>query len=173
LVIVQSFWREGRNDVRAGKFINGFFNYYFVLEGLYGDGKTKNYAIEAKFKGSAELRSFIEQYLRDGHPENHIEQVGAMLLKGNPNMDLKFEAITNPDLFIELLVATRGELHHFSNNPSRPEGSPLSHDQYEGITTFAQYLAHKALLAAAQRLRDQVSGQGRSGGSGTPSRNQA
>ena len=156
LVIVQSFWREGRNEVRAGRFINAFFNYYFILEGLYGDGKTRNDAIKAKFKGSVELRSFIGQYLRDKHEESHIEQVGAMLLTANPNLEFRFETIASPDVFIELLVSTRGKLHHFSNNPNRPEGSPLGHDQYEGIAIFAQYVAHKALLAAARKLRDQA-----------------
>jgi hypothetical protein len=153
LVIVRSFWREGRNEVRAGKFINGFFNYYFILEGLYGDRKTKNDAIAAKFKGSAELRTFIEHYLKDKHPEHHMEQVSAMLLEANPNVELKLETLTNPDLYIELLVSTRGKLHHFSNNPNRPQGSPLSHDEYEGVAMFAQYIALRALLAAASKVK--------------------
>lgn len=152
LVIVQSFWREGLNDVVAGKFINAFFNYYFILEGLYADGKTKNRAIEEKFKTSPELRSFIEQYLNDTHPHGYMDQVGAMLLKAHPKIERKLEVLMNTDLYIELLVSIRGNLHHFSNNPNRAQGSPLSHNQYEGIAMFAQYIAHRALLGAASRV---------------------
>lgn len=41
IVVAQSFWRQGESGLDEGKFINAFFNYYFVLEELYGNGKKK------------------------------------------------------------------------------------------------------------------------------------
>ena len=34
IAAVLSFWREGSNDFEEGHFINAFYNFYFVLEGI-------------------------------------------------------------------------------------------------------------------------------------------
>ena len=51
LTVLKSFWREGMNDYNEFKFINAFNNFYLVIEGLYGAGKTQNRAI---------LRQYLE-----------------------------------------------------------------------------------------------------------------
>jgi hypothetical protein len=41
MIVLIAFFREGKNDYIEQKFINAFFNFYFVLEGMFGNGKTK------------------------------------------------------------------------------------------------------------------------------------
>jgi hypothetical protein len=53
---------------------------------------------------------------------------------------------------IELLVRTRGNLHHFQNNPNREQGSPLVHDKYEGIAYLARQLAHAAIMELSRDI---------------------
>ena len=137
LTMVASFWREGENDWVAGKFINAFFNYYFALEGLYSNRKTKNRDVEAEMLKSAELLDQIEKFNAGQHPVQHLKQLATML-----------DLATTPtaEELVGLLVSTRGKLHHFQNNPNREQGSPLVHNKYEGITYLARHLAHRSIL---------------------------
>jgi hypothetical protein len=137
LTVVASFWREGENDWVAGKFINAFFSYYFVLEGLYGNQKTKNRHIEAEMSKSPELLAQIEKFNGGQHPVQHLKQLATMLNVTTP---------PTPEELVRLLVSTRGMLHHFQNNPNREQGSPLFHDKYEGIAYLARQLAHGSIL---------------------------
>ena len=144
IVVAQSFWRQGEADLDEGKFINAFFNYYFVLEGLYGSGKTKNYQVLEEFKKSTELRESVERHLGEKQPMQFIYQVKAMLDRRKKGPDA--------DGFLSLLVWTRGDLHHFANNPNKAGGSPLTHDEYEGIAMLARYLSRRGLMAQVERL---------------------
>jgi hypothetical protein len=148
IVVAQSFWRQGESDLDEGKFINAFFNYYFALEGLYGNGKTKNYQVLEEFKRSAELRESIERHLSEKQPMQFIYQVKAMLDRRKKGPDA--------DGLLSLLVWTRGDLHHFANNPNKVGGSPLSHEGYEGIAMLARYLSRRGLLAQMERLNRQA-----------------
>jgi hypothetical protein len=143
LTVVASFWREGENDWVAGKFINAFFNYYFVLEGLYGNRKTNNRRVEAEMLKSAGLLAQIEKFNSGQHPLQHLEKLATML---NVN------TIPTSEQLVGLLVSTRGKLHHFQNNPNREQGSPLVHDKYEGIAYLARQLAHGSILELTRSI---------------------
>jgi hypothetical protein len=140
---VTSFWREGESDWVAGEFINAFFNYYFVLEGLYGNRKTKNRQIEAEMLKSPGLLAQIEDFTNGDHPVQHLQQLARMLGVT--------DAPTASGL-VNLLVSTRGTLHHFQNDPKRDQVSPLVHDKYEGIAYLARRLAHGSLLELSRTI---------------------
>jgi len=143
LTVLASFWREGENDWVAGKFINAFFNYYFVLEGLYGNRETKNKQIKTAMLKSPGLLALIEKFNSGQHPVQHFKQLAAML---------NVTTVPTSKELVGLLVSTRGMLHHFQNNPSREQGSPLVHDKYEGIAYLARHLAHRSILELTVRI---------------------
>ena len=116
-----SFWCEGENDWIAGKFINTFFNCYFVLEGLYGNKKTKNKQVEEEMLKSPELLAQIEGFNKGNHPTQHLGQLARMM---------NVTEIPTAEQLVNLPVSTRSKLHHFQNSPSRGQGSPLVHDKY-------------------------------------------
>jgi hypothetical protein len=144
LVIIGSFWREGENDWVSGKFINAFFNFYFVLEGIYGHRNTKNGLVKKAFLASEELKTSIQAFLAGQHPMDSLTQLVKMVNVSN--------RLPTAEELVGLLVSTRGTLHHFQNNPNRRQGSPLAHDEYRGIAYLARSLAHKGILAEAVRI---------------------
>ena len=79
------------------------------------------------------LKIIIKEMIRVYPP--HVKRMNEML---------KGKAI-NPDNLIELLVLTRGELHHY--NAKRPRVTPFSHEDYQSITAVVQNLALRGILA--------------------------
>jgi hypothetical protein len=136
-----AFHREGRSDIRNLRFITAYFSYYFVLEGLYGNGKTKNDAIEAEFKRSRVLHSAIQQCMDHGFPAtamSNVYTVEGLLASKGKKLTL--------DNIIWLLVRTRGDLHHFVNSPTRDSGTPFTHERYELLALFIAKLSQLVLL---------------------------
>lgn len=140
LIVPMAFWREGLNDHHTFRYINAFFNFYFILEGLYGSGKTRNSDVEEQFAKSSELRASIESLIRnykeDRHPY-HRESLQKMLTARAKQFDV--------DGVIHLLVKMRGELHHFTNNPNRPQGNPFTHKGYQSLSHMTLVLSYYAI----------------------------
>lgn len=140
LIVPMAFWREGLNDHHSFRYINAFFNFYFILEGLYGAGKTRNSDVEDQFAKSPEFRKDIEdqiqRYKADRRPYQR-EYIQRMLSARSKQFDV--EGI------IHLLVKTRGELHHFTNNPNRPQGNPFTHKAYQPLSHMTLVLSYCAV----------------------------
>jgi hypothetical protein len=138
LTLFMSFYREGKNDYMSMKYINAFFNFYFVIEGMYGKGKTKNKDIATEFKKSNELRGFVDTILEKHiktYPKHNIK-ITKMLAEQNMTMGI--------DAVIELIVRTRGELHHF--NPKRIRGTPFNHVEFHSIAYIVMGMALHGIL---------------------------
>lgn len=145
--IFKSFYREGSNDFRTFRYISAFYNYYFILEGLYSNNKTKNNQIETEFESSDELSSFVEWI---------VERI-----KGNTRHRLKIEKmlkLINKNLdstgIIHLLVRTRGDLHHFYNNQNKLQATPYNHNEFESIAWLTGGLAYRAILQQIVKINN-------------------
>ncbi|HEX8141411.1 MAG TPA: hypothetical protein VF553_02380 [Pyrinomonadaceae bacterium] len=135
-----SIYREGDNDFKAQKFISAFYNFYFIMEGMYGNGKTKNIEVAKEFKKSKELREILQSII-DNHikiSQKHFIQTTKMLQRRNMTLGV--------DALIELIVRTRGDLHHFQNNPNRPQPTPFRHSEYESIAFITLGVALHSIL---------------------------
>jgi len=141
LVNPMAFFREGVNDFKEFRYINSFFNLYFVLEGLYGNGKTKNYDIAREFENSDEFKSIINSVIKSIRKEHkHWTKLDEMTKFRSKRIDA--EGI------IHLLISTRGELHHFTNNPDRKKGgTPFDHEEFESIAFLSLLLAVRAIAS--------------------------
>jgi hypothetical protein len=136
-----AFHREGGTDMKNMRYITAYFSYYFVLEGLYANGKWKSDAVKAEFKRSRILKNAIQQCIDHGFPKpsmGHIYTVESLLAS-------KGKKVT-PDNMIWLLVETRGDLHHFVNSPTKPSGTPFTHDRYEVLALIIGKISHLVLL---------------------------
>lgn len=132
LSTVLAFFREGLNDLDTSRYISAFYNFYFVIEGLYGNRKTDNRAVKAEFKKSKLLRACIKQQILSGWPRPYREDL--------PTIDDMLKRVQKPadvDGIIHLLVFMRGDLHHFVNSPTKPTGSPLTQHNYASLALFA------------------------------------
>jgi hypothetical protein len=135
LTVPMSFYREGLNEYRGQRYITSFFNFYFIVEGLFGRGKTKNYQIEHEFKKSAGLRWAVEETLEN--LRNEHQQIWKRLTEELARAGRSLDT----DGAIEYLVSTRGRLHHFTHNPNRIEGTPFTDPGFEPIAELARGLA--------------------------------
>jgi len=139
LTIPKAFWREGNNDFKRFRYINAFFNFYYILEGLYGNGKSKNSAIEKEFINSSEFCEFVNWFLESLKKETrHLKKINEFLKLRNKKLDT--EGI------IHLLVSTRGDLHHFTNNPNKKQNMPFNDKEFESISWMTLGLATRAIL---------------------------
>ncbi|GAG61785.1 unnamed protein product, partial [marine sediment metagenome] len=98
-----------------------------------------NYAVEREFEKSKEFNEFIEwmiDHLKKA--PRHLKKINEMLKYRNKNLDV--------DGIIHLVVATRGDLHHFADDTNKTRGTPFNHKEFESIAWVALGLAIKAIL---------------------------
>ena len=149
LVAPLAFLREGSSDLASFRFINAFFNFYFVLEGLFGQGQTKNDAVERAFRDSPTLRKAVTDAL------SQLRSGRATVLARLQEECRLLKRSLDVDVALHLLVAMRGRLHHFANNPRRLEGTPLTHDDFEHVTELARGAAIFGLMYRVVELNNE------------------
>lgn len=153
-----AFFREAERERKAYRFINTFFNAYFVLEGAYGNKQWKNWKVREEFKKSDEFRihtqKVIDQFiLKHANIERKIRKMLGELtdLKGRPaNAQLDVDGIAY------LLVETRGSLLHFSGDTATSRGTPMNHDEFEEIAQVAIRIAGETLWDFSNQIDEYV-----------------
>lgn len=127
------------NEYAARRFINAFYNFYFILEDLYGSGKTKNYDILKVLRSSDEFKESLNWIFKT--------QLNDDRHKTNLYNFCNEEGITyNINGLIELLVKVRGNLHHYSSRSTKHIGTPFNQDDFESIAFMTMGLSVKAIL---------------------------
>jgi hypothetical protein len=150
LTIPLSFYREGLNDHGAHRYINAFYNFYFFLEDLFGEGKTKNRQVLEAFRASPELKAAVLSAYAQCNSERRDLRPALDSLIGVVGGD------RTADGLLEFLVMMRGELHHFSRKSSRPKGHPLNQAEFQPVSFFAMAIC----LAVIPKLITQASATG-------------
>ena len=119
------FYRVGRQNLIEGLFINAFYDFFFIIESLFANGKFKTAAMKEAFRNSQALQSAVDLSVKS-----------ADLLKGlqyrahvwsafkSTYLGKSTEEITNR--FADL----RGFLHHHSSLRS-DIWHPDDHEQYQ------------------------------------------
>lgn len=142
-----SFYREALGEFNAFRYINSFFNSYFVLEGAYGNDRWRNWEVREEFVRSDEFKK-ITQDVIDNHIKTDRQVEGKIVgmlndlkdARGNPvNARLDVEGIAY------LIVDTRGALHHFSSDPARRRGGPFNHDEFHELAAITLRIARGTL----------------------------
>ena len=138
LIIPKAFFREGLNEYSSKRYINAFYNFYFIIEDLYGEGKTRNKDIATAFRESNEFRGFLDWVIKNHLDERHRANLSKFCLEEGLNYDI--------DGLIDLLWHVRGNLHHYSSMSSKHIGTPFSHEAFESIAFLTLGLAVRAIL---------------------------
>lgn len=128
LVLPMSFYREGCNEFSSRKYTSSFINFYFYLDDLYGQGKTKNKEVENLFKSSEHIRKAFEEaihFFQNKENSENREELKELL-----EMEKKAFSV---DGLIELIVQIRGNLSHFSQKSSKKKGHPLNQRDFRSV----------------------------------------
>ena len=139
LTIPKAFWREGINEFSSFRYINAFYNFYFILEGLYGNKKTINKHVAAEFEKSSEFREFTKWIIDEiNSSPKHKNKISKMLKYRKKSLD--------EEGIIDLIIKTRGCLHHFANTNKIVQGTPFNQKDFESIAWVTLCLANKAIM---------------------------
>lgn len=140
LIVPQAFYREGANEFASKRYINAFYDFYFILEDLYGKGKTKNRAIGEELRSSKEFRGFVDWMIKDinnKYPKHRM----------SIERFCKEEGVAyDTDGLIDLLLRVRGSLHHYSSRSSKRQGTPFGHEDFESMAFLTMGLAVRSIL---------------------------
>lgn len=139
-----ALYREAKLEYSAARYINTFFNSYFIVEGLFGNGKWKSDAVIEKLNKSTVFKGFVQEYMDEVAPNNDLAE-------GMTNAQLEDELKSRDQPFtaeglIRLIVKKRGELHHFSMGSSKAQGTPLHNSDYKHLSLITFILAGKSLM---------------------------
>jgi hypothetical protein len=139
-----SFFRKGRIDCRGRRYIEAFYDYYFVLETVYADGKTKNSAVKEAMKRNCAFLGLIDEALSD--------DIFLASILEKPVLKTGFEkkySNKSAAAVIDALVETRGFLHH--HNSKRPGiWHPEEHSRFELDSLVIEAIAFRVVFTLAK-----------------------
>ena len=143
LATIMSFFREGDGDMRIFRYISAFYSFYFVIEGLFANGRFGNKEVRAEFKKSKVLTDAITHVL--GLPLYS----GPARIKGVVSIDEFLKLVKqgrNVDGIIHMITWVRGDVHHFVNSPKKLTASPFTHHRYEMLASFLHDICLHVLM---------------------------
>ena len=123
-----NFYRKGTHDIFERRYIEAIYDFYFVLETLYGDGKFKKKALIEKFTQAKELRNSIQKAL--DAPDHEI-----IADKNLSQIYTQKIASKSIDEIISHIVELRGFLHHHTIKNKRI-WHPDNHKEYKVEALF-------------------------------------
>jgi hypothetical protein len=125
LALPFSFYRKGVNLYHRFEYSEAFLNFYFMLEGIFGNGKTKNGPVKEEFLKSDFLDFAIDTFLnnldKDNYENHNIWLVNYLSTKKNNTI--------NKESIISMLVDKRGELSHFSARSTKNQRNNFNENE--------------------------------------------
>jgi hypothetical protein len=145
-----SFFRKGQIDIHDERFIEAFYDFFFVLETLFGNGKSKSRALLSEFVARPTLIEAVRESLADPFLVTYAA--------AHSRVAERFAEVYRdkaPEEVLEALISTRGLLHHHSLKSSKP-WHPDDHHAFEIDAIVIQQIAFKVAwgVAAAQVFSD-------------------
>lgn len=138
LVIPKAFWREGLTNFSNFQYIQAFYNYYFVIEGLYANGKTGEKEVLKEFAKSKEFADISEKTLKTFfNVRRHWRRLLQMLKEE--------DYAVNKEGLQKLLFKVRGNVHHYSNRSKKTTATPFNQDGFETIALICGHIACMAI----------------------------
>lgn len=145
--VALSFFRKGRIDSRERRYIEAIYDFYFVLETVYGAGKTKNYQVKQALQNSAELCQLVQATLADEFLQAAIAREPKLQEAFHNNYEGR-----SPAEVLDHFVELRGFLHHHTKG--RPGiWHPEDHSRFE---LDAHVLEHLAFAIAFKLIEPHV-----------------
>jgi hypothetical protein len=120
-----SFYRRGVEDYENDLYITAIYQFYFILESLYGDGKFKENDLIKKFDASDELKKIFYETFKDNQFLNGLKMKYVDKINRSEHYgDRDFSK------FMLRFIRLRGFLHHHSSK-NRKVWHPDNHDEFK------------------------------------------
>lgn len=138
LRVPKAFWREGLNYFHSFQYVQSFYQFYFIIEDFYANGKSGKNNILGEFHRSSEFKELCE---------NSLDKL-FRLEKHKKNLEFFFDEFNcdiSPRGLQELLFEMRGALHHYSSRSTRPKGNPFNQEGFKSIALLSMHLVTRAI----------------------------
>lgn len=133
--VILSFYRRGCNDVTKEQYIEAIYDFYFVLESTFANGKSKNYAVEKEFLKSKQLKAYVEKIFSEGELKrsipSEVRNKYQKLLEWKPYHEV-----------VKYIVNIRDFLHHHSKK-RKDIWHPEKQDRFMLEAYFLQDRCHR------------------------------
>jgi len=140
LKVLKMFHREGLREFGSFRYIQAFYNFYFVLEDLYLQGKTSKNEVIKRFKVSQTFTKIVQKLIDTSIKGHHFKNIQDFLMEEALNFDV--------DGIIELIVDMRGNLHHYSGKSTKRKGTPLNQGDFESMAYLLLGLSEFSIVEA-------------------------
>lgn len=150
LEVAMNFFRRGTNDIYAKSYIEAIYDFYFVFETLFGDGKFKTAEIKKRFLAANALQAAVRNFLEtDVRLITHKPDVGARIQRDYLRL--------TPEQVIDKIISLRGFLHHHTRKRT-DMWHPERQSPFEADAVVLQSVALKVVseLSAAHIWSDPV-----------------
>lgn len=139
LMIPMGFYREGMTAFQEERYVTAFYNFYFVIEDFFANGKTSEAQVLREFESSDRMRQFIERVLQNfSGRHDHVRNLRRFMDEEKCTFDV-------PGM-MKFLFRVRGNLHHYFGKSPRPHATPFNQDDFEVVSLVAMFLAGSAIL---------------------------
>ena len=138
LVESMAFFREGTNRQFDGEFIQAFYAFYFILEGLYAGGRSAESEIMKRFAKSRTFSTVCEASVKSyfGASTPRAGEVSVLRpLMASYSCD---ETATGLQRF---LIRMRQQLHHFSRQSTKLQPHPFNQQAFEPLADLTRFVA--------------------------------
>ncbi len=142
LVESMAFMRDGTNRQLNGEFIQAFYAYYFIIEGLYAGGRSGEQEIMKLF---AKSRTFclvcevaVRSYFAAGTPRS--EEVAVL----RPLM-VSYRCAETAEGLQRFLIRMRQQLHHFSRRSTKLQPHPFNQEAFAPLADLTRFVAKLAI----------------------------
>ncbi|MEA5581528.1 hypothetical protein VB620_09265 [Nodularia harveyana UHCC-0300] len=133
-----SFFRKGRIDFCEHRYIEAIYDFYFLIETLYADGKYDTSGVLKKFESSNDLIEAIQKVI--DNPEQMFITEKQQVLEFNKNYQGK-----SMREILKRIVELRGFLHHHTLK-RKDIWHPEDHNRYETDAYFLQAVAFNIVI---------------------------
>ncbi len=144
LAVLKAFWREGGDEFEHFRYVQAFYDYYFVLEGLYAQGRSSENQVLGAFASNDELHRICAEALANfAHLEDHTSRLQQVLAEEGCSWSTQG--------LMRLIIRLRGRLHHYSPRSRKAQPTPFEQESFRSV---ALLVSHMATLAIALREVD-------------------
>lgn len=138
LIEPMAFLRDGTNRQLAGEFIQAFYAYYFIIEGLYAGGRSSGPEILKSFAESqlfaVTCQTVVNSYFGPNTPRK--KQVSVL----RPLMT-DYRCPETAEGLQRFLVRMRQQLHHFSRRSTKLQPHPFNQQAFEPLADLTRFVA--------------------------------
>ncbi len=146
LLVLQAFWREGIRNFEDNSFVNAFYNFYFVIEDLYADGKTSEKEVLKSFSHLSEFCGICDETLQMFRKrERHWRNLEKFCKSERCNLDVGG--------LQKLVFRVRGNLHHYFRKSPRTRGTPFNQRAFESLAYLVLEMSGKAISRQRDSLK--------------------